>query len=192
MPKKKKTKNPAQNIVLLALIITATLFFTLWTENKAVPFGTFKKKQTNEHNFPHAPDFVFTAIDNKTGSLKEYEGKIVLLNFWASWCAPCIEEFPRLIEIAQNFKGDVVLLAVSSDIEEKPIREFLKRFSDKIGKSDIIIVHDRDFSITQDIFQTVRLPETLIIDQNQRIREKIAGAAWTYEDMVKLIEEILP
>jgi thiol-disulfide isomerase/thioredoxin len=73
-----------------------------------------------------SPDFSIQSIDGKTYSLSQFKGKIVLLNFWATWCKPCIVEMPSMQKAyLQLKKNNIEILAVSIDTNEKEIKEFL-------------------------------------------------------------------
>ena len=84
-----------------------------------------------------APEFTVQDSDRKI-SLSELRGKIVVLNFWATWCAPCVEEMPSLVQIQQRLKNNGVdVLAVSVDVDESAYRKFLKaHIIDLLGVRD--------------------------------------------------------
>lgn len=128
---------------------------------------------------PPAPDFTFTALDKKTGSLAELRGKTVILNFWATWCAPCLREFPALLELAEKNAADTVLLAISVDENPAQIAPFLNRFDEaarnRLKSPNVIIATDPQRKIVQDLFGTTMFPETFVIGPDLTIRHKIAG-----------------
>ena len=77
-----------------------------------------------------APDFTIQADNGRTVSLPNFGGKLLVLNFWASWCPPCVEETPSLSQLAADFAGKgVVVLGVSVDKDEKAYRAFLQKFT---------------------------------------------------------------
>lgn len=122
------------------------------------------------------PEFSFTTIDGQTHNIREFKGRVVLLNFWATWCPPCIKEFPELLKLAAENPDKVTLIALSSDIDPKAVETFLKKQTGVTENVHIAI--DENMLITQKMFQTYKLPETIIIDSNQKMKEKIAGADW--------------
>ena len=119
-------------------------------------------------------------IHNKTYKLADFKGKIIVLNFWASWCAPCVIEFPQLLDMAHAYPEDITLLAISVDEEKQNIEIFLNKMRAQTGKStnlpNIHYIWDPKKKIAQDIFATVKYPETYILSPDLTIQEKIIGA----------------
>lgn len=132
-----------------------------------------------------APEFTFMDLDGKAHHLSDYEGKIVLVNFWASWCAPCVKEFPALLKLAADNK-DIVLIALSSDLNEDAIHKFLKR--QKNWKQVNVVIALDEGGKTMGLFGITKLPETLILNQKQEILRKLVGAAWEPENVQKQID----
>ena len=119
-----------------------------------------------------APDF--TVSDGTTSvHLASYRGKVVLLNFWWSQCAPCIEELPSLLQLHHE-DPNLVVLAISVDEDPDSYFSFIRR-----RHVDLITVRDPDESAAK-LFHTDMWPETYIIDRNGLIRRKFVGATdWT-------------
>jgi cytochrome c biogenesis protein CcmG, thiol:disulfide interchange protein DsbE len=115
------------------------------------------------------PDF--TVSDGSTSvHLANYRGKVVLLNFWASWCAPCVEELPSLLQLHHE-NPDIVVLAVSIDEDPDAYTSFIRN-----RHVDLITVRDPSQSAAN-LFHTDMWPETYVIDRNGVIRRKFIGAA---------------
>jgi cytochrome c biogenesis protein CcmG/thiol:disulfide interchange protein DsbE len=115
-----------------------------------------------------APDF--TVSDGTTSvQLSKYRGKVVLVNFWASWCTPCLLELPSLIRLHHD-QPDLVILGVSVDEDDDAYKEFLVR-----RHVDFITVRDPSESAAK-LFHTDMWPETYVIDRNGYIRSKYVGA----------------
>ena len=115
-----------------------------------------------------APDFT-VADGTTTVHLASYRGKVVLLNFWASWCAPCIVELPSLLQLHHD-QPDLAVLAVSIDANEDDYKRFLVR-----RHVDLVTVRDPGQSAAK-LFRTEMWPETYIIDRQGVIRRKFIGA----------------
>src|SRR5690349_20203129 len=132
-----------------------------------------------------APEFTITADNGRTVSVPNFGGKLLVLNFWASWCPPCVQETPSLSQFAQQYanKG-VVVLAVSVDKDEKAYRGFLQKFKPAFLTA-------RDAKIHED-YGTFMYPETYIIDTQGRVVRKIAEAAdWTDPSVTRYIDSLL-
>jgi len=132
-----------------------------------------------------APDFSLTTDNGRTVSLNNFGGKVLLLNFWASWCPPCVEETPSLSELAREFgpKG-LVVLAVSVDDKPSAYRAFLDRF-----RPDFLTV--RDLKVHEE-YGTFIYPESYIIGSDGRVLRKVAeGADWMNPQMTQYIASLL-
>ena len=117
-----------------------------------------------------APDFTLQDGDRKV-SLSEFRGKTVVLNFWATWCPPCVEEMPSLVQMQQRLKDkNVEVVAVSIDADEDAYHRFLKEHN-----VNLLTVRDPDHK-TPDLYGTFKYPETYIIDRNGKVRRKFWGA----------------
>lgn len=141
-----------------------------------------------------APHVILTALDGTTTPLHDYEGKIILLNFWATWCTPCIAEWPQFIKLAQAMPDELVILTVSIDDEKAKIAPFMTRYARHYrDAANIRLFHDADKSVSQDLFQTVRVPETLIITPKMTMARKVAGLSleWDSEDTKKYLRSLL-
>ena len=134
-----------------------------------------------------APAFSIRTDSGLTISRSEFGGRLLVLNFWATWCAPCIEEMPSLDEFQKVFRDSgVVVVGVSVDESEAAYRGFLER----AGVS-FLTVRDSEAAISSK-FGTYRYPETYIIDSEGRVIQKIIGAMlWTDEKMMSYIRSLL-
>jgi cytochrome c biogenesis protein CcmG/thiol:disulfide interchange protein DsbE len=118
-------------------------------------------------NLP-APDFT-VSDGSSTIHLARYRGHVVLLNFWATWCEPCLIELPSLLQLHRD-QPDLVILAVSIDTDADAYTHFLAR-----RHIDLITVRDPGQSAPK-LFHTEMWPETYVIDRNGVIRSKYIGA----------------
>lgn len=132
-----------------------------------------------------APDFSITADNGRSVSLPNFGGKILVLNFWASWCPPCVEETPSLSRFTQEYadKG-VVVLGVSVDKDPKAYQNFLQKFKPAFLTA-------RELNLHQD-FGTFMYPETYIIDAHGKVLKKIAeGVDWNDPGLNQYISSLL-
>jgi cytochrome c biogenesis protein CcmG/thiol:disulfide interchange protein DsbE len=119
-----------------------------------------------------APQFVLSD-GARTADLSKLRGRVVLLNLWATWCAPCIEELPSLLAL-QRQMPDVAVVAVSMDQDPDVYRRFLVEHH-----VDVLTVRDEEQRVNA-LYGTVQIPETYIIDKQGILRRKFIGAQnWT-------------
>jgi peroxiredoxin len=116
-----------------------------------------------------APDFTIQDSD-RTVSLHDLKGKVIVLNFWASWCKPCVDEMPSLVALQQTEGANVAILAVSTDKSEQDYHQFLQDY-----RINLLTVRD-PAEKSSHLYGTTGQPETFIIDRSGRIRRKFIGA----------------
>ncbi len=118
-------------------------------------------------------------------SLQELRGTPVLVSFWASWCAPCVEEFPSLISMLNHFNGRIKMIAVSADSDEEALDRFLERF-DGYHK-DVIHIWDKTLSIAMS-YGTEVLPESYFFKADHKLVRKFSGAeSWDHPQMLSYL-----
>lgn len=132
------------------------------------------------------PNFSFTTLSGDNHALHDFKGKVIVLNFWATWCSPCVIEFPQMLKMAENLPEEIVLIFLSTDDKKSDIDRFLKKMKKKnLKQKNVFIAWDKDKKISQDLFQTFRLPETVLIAPNLVMKDKIIGAdvQWDGKEM---------
>ena len=130
-----------------------------------------------------APNFSVTDGTNSV-RLANYRGKVVLVNFWASWCAPCLEELPSLLQLHHQMPS-VVILGVSIDDDPAAYSAFLVQHH-----VDFITVRDPSQSVPK-LFHTDMWPETYVVDRKGIIRSKFIGPQdWTSPEMVSFLKSL--
>jgi peroxiredoxin len=134
-----------------------------------------------------APAFAVRTESGKTISRKDFGGKLLVLNFWATWCPPCVEETPSLNEFAKTMAPEgVVVLGVSVDTNETSYREFLKRFAIAFETA-----RDPESNIPAS-FGTFKYPETYLITPNGKVVEKIiSNRDWMAPEMLASVRRHL-
>ena len=134
-----------------------------------------------------APDFTIRTDSGLTITQSEFGGRLLVLNFWATWCPPCIEEMPSLDQLHKMLKDSgLVVLGISIDEEEEAYRSLLQRLN-----VSFLTAHDPEAAISSR-FGTFRFPETYLITSDGKVIQKIIGAAdWTGETMVNYIRSLL-
>lgn len=132
------------------------------------------------------PDFELQRLDGSTFRFSELKGKLIVLNFWASWCNPCVEEFPSLVKLAEKGGGDIVVVAVSTDEQRKDIEPFLKLFG--LPKPGFEIVWDKDKKVMEK-YGVGKIPESFIVKPDFRLARKILGVEdWASDDAVSYFQ----
>jgi len=130
-----------------------------------------------------APEFT---ISDGTHSvdLNKLRGRVVLVNLWASWCAPCVDELPSLLALQHQMPG-VTVVAVSMDQDADAYRTFLAR-----NHVDLLTIRDPDARINA-LYGTVQIPETYAIDRNGILRRKFVSAQdWTSPEIVDYLHRL--
>jgi cytochrome c biogenesis protein CcmG/thiol:disulfide interchange protein DsbE len=132
-----------------------------------------------------APDFVLQDGARKI-ALHDYQGQVVVLNFWATWCPPCVEEMPSLVEMQQRVKDKgITVLAVSLDVDSGAYQKFLKDHG-----INLTTVRDPDQK-SNALYGTFKFPETFVIDRKGVIRRKFIGAIdWNDPQIVKYLTSL--
>ncbi len=138
-----------------------------------------------------APGFSAQTLDSlpATKSLDDYRGNVVMLNVWATWCAPCRIEMPSMerLHAAYGDKGlKIVAVSIDDPGTEQQVRDFVKQFG-----LTFEILHDPTKAISRK-YQTTGYPETVILGRDGIIRKKLLGATdWNSPDNRALIERLI-
>jgi cytochrome c biogenesis protein CcmG/thiol:disulfide interchange protein DsbE len=141
-----------------------------------------------------APNFTITTSAGDQVTPRNFGGKVLVLNFWASWCTPCVEEAPSLNEFAKTLKDSgVVVLGVSVDRNQQLYQNFVKRF-------DVSYPTARDPEENLSYrYGTYKIPESYIIDHNGKVVRKYAGLperdgqaiSWMDPELVGFVKSLL-
>jgi cytochrome c biogenesis protein CcmG/thiol:disulfide interchange protein DsbE len=131
-----------------------------------------------------APDFRVQDEDRAV-ALSDLRGKVVVLNFWASWCPPCIEEAPSLVAMQDKLRGRVTVFAVSTDETREGYQKFLRE-----QKANFLTVRDSAKNSSM-LYGTFGYPETYIIDARGVVRRKFIGPVdWTSPDIIQYLTSL--
>lgn len=183
------------NAGLMIAVVTLTLVATwLMDGHNGINHVNHNIAKPETRAREQAPDITLTDLNNNQIKLHDYKRKVVLLNFWATWCAPCIVEFQQFIKLAQVMPDDLVILAISVDDDKTNIGKFLKRHVPGHERAkNVRIFWDQNKSISQDLFQTVRVPETIIITPDMTMARKVAGLSikWDSEETKKYLSDLV-
>lgn len=165
---------------IFKLAIAACLAVLVWAV-----YDTFREKIVTVGQT--APEFAVTTDTGRTITRSNFGGKLLVLNFWATWCPPCVEEIPSLNDLQQKLAGEgVVVLGVSVDRSKQVYDRFLER-----ARVGFLTARDPEAGISSQ-YGTFKYPETYIIDSRGKVVEKIIGGAnWTDPAMLSRVRSLL-
>lgn len=142
---------------------TIVLFFGLALVSVVVLLALIRQQRTQPTSGP-APDFTLTTLSGDTLKLSDFRGSVVVVNFWASWCAPCRIEAPELQAAYDAYKDrGVVFIGVAWSDLEKPAREYLLQYG-------ITYINGLDLGTRiSELYAITGVPETFIVDANGNV-----------------------
>jgi len=150
--------------------------------------ATLQKHNNHKHNNGDNPSFSLADLEGEIHTLPDYHGKIVLVNFWASWCPPCIYEMPKLKKLKQHFANRPFEI-LTINVGEKKFK--VRKFS-KLIKLDLPVLLDTSrTTFTQWGVKTI--PTSFLLDENTNILYTVRGdPGWNEEEIHSIIEKMLP
>ena len=139
-----------------------------------------------------APEFAAQTVPDSgasiTRTLGSYRGKPIMLNIWATWCAPCRDEMPRIQQLHREL-ADSGFVIVAVSIDNPGMAQAIRDFRKEMALS-FEIVYDESGKIRDD-YQTTGVPETFLIDRQGVVRRRLIGSSWTVEEQRPLIRELI-
>ena len=166
------------NIVIMVITLLVALAglpaFDSWSMGSRVPTVGMQ-----------AEDFQLTDLDGKTQTLSQYRGKIVLVNFWATWCKPCTTEMPAMQATYDKLRSKgFVVLAINELEDDAKVREHIKQYGHTFP-----VLMDRDNKVANQ-FGVFGLPVSVFIDQEGRVQEYIKGGLLTEDKIHQTVQRI--
>lgn len=144
------------------------------------------------------PDFTFKRLDGSAGQFTQMERPVVLVHFWASWCAPCVVEFPQLMALAARHEATVDLMLVSIDRDVAAVEAFRGKLRAahpdiRLDGANLHWIWDEGKAISLKRFNTVKVPETLFFGPDRMMRHKTVGETdWNAPDIEDIIRTLSP
>jgi len=129
----------------------------------------------------------FTVQDSdRIVSLNQFRGQVVILNFWATWCPPCVVELPSMIAMQDRIRGKgIVVLGVSIDVDGDAYHRFLK-----LRNVNFLTVRDPEQKVAS-MYGTTGWPETYIIDRQGALRRKFVGPVdWNSPEVIDFLNKL--
>ncbi len=167
-------------IGVLSLLILGGAFAMVWLQSSKYEPLTVGKV---------APDFELPDLSEQEVRLSDYRGKVVFLNFWATWCKPCKEEMPSMEVLYRTYKDEgLVVLAVS--IDRVTTKNDIPPFVKSMDLSFPVLIDS--WGQTDKRYKLMGVPETYIIDRDGVLQEKIIGPRdWTRLDNLQVVTQLL-
>lgn len=178
-------EKPVSLYIPYALLVTALLSFYIMAINK-VDLKPFEVEYPAEAFI--APEFAMPSLTGGAVKLSNYRGKVVFINFWATWCATCKVEMPSMEKLYQRFKDrGFEMLTISVDKDRSLIEPFVKEYA-----LTFPILLDPDSQVAKRKYKTTGVPETFIVNREGIIVHKAIGPRdWATEETMAAFEELL-
>lgn len=172
-------------LLLIALAFPTTRMAVVSTIQRIALFSPSAKSPESRTTISaNAYQWEMTGPSRKQVQLADYKGKVILLNFWATWCPPCVAEMPSIQNLYEDYGDKVVFLLVSN---EKP--EVINSFKKKKGYT-MPVYHSRMASPEE--FKTTTIPTTFILSkEGEIVLEKTGAARWSSKKVRSLLDELI-
>jgi peroxiredoxin len=183
MPKSRGV-NPKSIIIIVLMVVGLACIFLL--QNKDAVVSLSSRQPLGKGAV--APDFTLPDLEGKMVSLSDYKGRVVLLNIWATWCPPCVEEMPSMEKLYREMKDEgFEILAVSIDTSgAKAVLPFMEKH-----KLSFPALTDSE-GATKLLYHTTGVPESFLIDKDGVIAEKIIGPRdWANPGAIEFIRTLI-
>lgn len=178
-------KKPVSVYIPYSLLAAALLFiFVKALDN--VPPKPFETEYPAEAFL--APGFELPTLNGGKISLADYRGKVVFINFWATWCATCKVEMPSMQKVYDKFKDrGFEMLTISVDKDQKLIQPFMEEYN-----LTFPVLLDPDEEIAKQVYKTTGVPETFIVSKSGVIVHKAIGPRdWATEDAMAAFQQLV-
>jgi len=174
--------------IILSIVMIAALGYGFLMDNSSdnVVNQEQEKEKTDKQEYYEAPDFTLQNLDGEMVSLSDYRGKVVFINFWATWCGPCRHEVPAFVELQEEYGRDkLIILGISLDQGDLSV---VKEFSEQY-KINYEILYGTPQVVTD--YGGIRsIPTTYVVDADGRLRDGRIGFPGK-ETFIKVIEAVM-
>ena len=170
---------------VLVIFLILTVLFTACgqtSKEEAVSYGPLTEGEAMR-------DFTAELVNGDTVTLSDYKGKVILLNFWATWCGPCVGEMPAFTALTERYGDDLALLAVNSGEAKSVVAQFLLN-----NGYTFPVAMDTDYAVSS-IYPSDGIPYTVIFDTEGNVAHIQVGAGdaeTMYAYYSQLIDQLLP
>ena len=179
-------------IAALLVLAGALWFFNQPTENAVTAAPDITAAPPTADDTPvgkdvglRAPDFTVPIYGGGSFTLSEQLGKVTIVNFWATWCTPCINELPHFDQLYRQYEGQIAMAVIHSNLITDDVEAFLSRFDYRMP-----FALDETGEVIQSFGGSTMLPQTIVIDQTGKIVYNQVGSV-TYETLEALVAPLL-
>lgn len=176
--------------VLFFVVLFGVLFwFSAQQNNTEVKAEntTPQAKQTSDEELPQAPVFTLKNLDGKNVSLSDYRGKIVFVNFWATWCGPCRMEIPHFVKLMDKYSDDLVILGIS--VDDPRDYDKIPSFSSSFNINYPILLDEKgQANYMYGGIQSI--PTTFVLNREGKALGKIVGAR-SYDEFEGILKKVM-
>jgi peroxiredoxin len=178
-------KKPVHIFIPYAILVTALFSFLIVAVNK-VELKPFEVEYPAEAFI--APSFDLPSLSGGTVDLKNYRGKVVFINFWATWCATCKVEMPSMQKVYDRFKDQgLEMLTISVDKDPSLIQPFMDEY-----QLTFPVLLDPKSSVAKQDYKTTGVPETFIVNKHGIIVHKAIGPRdWATDDALAAFAQLV-
>tara|TARA_A100001037_G_scaffold81105_1_gene73198 strand:+ start:537 stop:1148 length:612 start_codon:yes stop_codon:yes gene_type:complete len=160
-------------VILLVIIFVIFLFIpgkNYTSSTKVVDNSNLSGKNNNQSE-NLAPNFTLLDTDGNNVSLSDYKGKVIIINFWTTWCGPCRYEIPDLVQLYEKYNQDLIVLGISLDYDGPAV---VPQFEERIGGVNYPLLYGNN-NISNLYGGVTGVPTTFIIDRNMQVFKKYLG-----------------
>ncbi len=157
--------------IVSGIVLFSLSIFGCQNENKINDKILRDKSEPQQQQSQKAPDFELKTLDGKLVKLSDYKGKVVILDFWATWCGPCRRGVPDLVEIQKQFNDDLVVIGISLDQENT--QNQLQPFIDNYNINYPVVIWNE--KVVQDYGNISAIPTSFIINKDGEIINRFVG-----------------
>ncbi|MFA8436321.1 MAG: TlpA family protein disulfide reductase [Marinifilaceae bacterium] len=204
MSKLNTLKQSKLAILILGLILGGAMvsvpWYFAWQAEMRDANATFFEKLLDEPEELKAPDSIRTLgskeldwvvrdLHGTETRLKEFSGRVVFLNFWATWCAPCVAELPGMAGLTRHYKGnDQIEFLFLTNQSAEPVKRLLKR---KPHLADLPYYHYEEEGLPE-LFHSTGIPYTLILNKRgEVVVEHLGSALWDTPKVFALLDDLI-
>lgn len=181
-------------IVALICVVAATIYMA-WPQKTSNPTLSTEKCQDHHDSVAKveegfcAPNFQLPDLSGKQHELYDYDGRPIFINFWATWCTPCLQELPYMESAYKKYKDQVRFLMINATSTE-PNEQAIPKFMKKHRYTFPILLDRRETDVAFEKYKLVGLPVTIALDKNGKIIFKRVGSI-NEKELTQLMEKLV-